>query len=246
MILLNSSHWEIRHTPNKGRALYVLKAIPPGKLIGDYLGKVIHPEEEDENTQGGLYGMNWHDNITYLPQPSDNSHILLINHSCAPNCGIYPYRGHILYISLRKISPGEELTVSYMIEPDTNSKQQYPCLCGEDFCRGTMIVNPSHGKAFWSDFIGKIQQPYLKTLPKYGQYLTPLPKYPASISDNPIWDLFGNTRIGPYNVSDKFIENITSVRNLIRSTGLMIAYPKINLIVIGVLYPNFLLIKLIH
>ena len=36
-----------------------------------------------------------------------------INHSCDPNLRASIVKGHILYISKRKISVGEELTVDY-------------------------------------------------------------------------------------------------------------------------------------
>jgi SET domain-containing protein len=44
-------------------------------------------------------------------------------------------RGHILYMSVRKIRKGEELTVDYHFAKDV---EDIPCKCGAERCRGTI------------------------------------------------------------------------------------------------------------
>lgn len=58
-----------------------------------------------------------------------------VNHSCEPNCFIKVLYGHVLFIALRDIEPGEELTCDYVesYHPDT-----YRCRCGAARCRGTI------------------------------------------------------------------------------------------------------------
>lgn len=243
MILLDSDAWIVRNTVKKSRGVTMKTDIPPGTVIGDYLGKVVHPEEENESAQGGIYGMSWHDEITFLPSKNEPDHLLLINHSCAPNCGIYPFQGHILYASLRKIFSGEELTISYMVEPDSNLGSSYVCLCGEKFCRGTMNASLEHCHAFWDLFIGTAQKPFIPTLPKFGEFLKPLSRYPETVSDHPVWDLFGNTRLKPEEINLDKIPDIAWIRNKIRTTGRTLKFPLQGIIILGVTFPNLLLTK---
>jgi uncharacterized protein len=58
-----------------------------------------------------------------------------INHSCEPNLAARIVKGHILYVSLRDIKPGEELTVDYMFDRKVD---KIPCSCGSRKCRGTI------------------------------------------------------------------------------------------------------------
>ena len=58
-----------------------------------------------------------------------------INHSCSPNCFAQIVKGHILYMSKRDIEKGEELTVDYRFD---NDSEVVPCSCGAKKCRGTI------------------------------------------------------------------------------------------------------------
>jgi len=59
----------------------------------------------------------------------------IINHSCEPNLVSRVMKGHILYISLRDVAPGEELTIDYNF---SDLKEMTPCSCGAPTCRGTI------------------------------------------------------------------------------------------------------------
>ena len=59
----------------------------------------------------------------------------IINHSCEPNLVSRVMKGHILYMRLRPIQVGEELTVDYHL--DWNPPVP-PCQCGTQRCRGTL------------------------------------------------------------------------------------------------------------
>ena len=60
-----------------------------------------------------------------------------INHSCDPNLAARITKGHILYVSVRDIRPGEELTVDYHFEKKV---ERVACSCGSPNCRGTINV----------------------------------------------------------------------------------------------------------
>jgi uncharacterized protein len=55
---------------------------------------------------------------------------LFINHSCAPNLGI---RGQVMYVALRDIMSGEELTYDWAMEE--NRPDRTRCRCGARGCR---------------------------------------------------------------------------------------------------------------
>jgi len=58
---------------------------------------------------------------------------MFINHSCAPNLGI---RGQIVFVALRDIRAGEELTYDWAMEEDTAARTT--CRCGAPRCRGVL------------------------------------------------------------------------------------------------------------
>ena len=64
-----------------------------------------------------------------------DSFSLTFNHSCDPNLESRILKGHILYVSIRPIRKGEELTVDYLFGPD---EEKVACKCGAKRCRGTI------------------------------------------------------------------------------------------------------------
>jgi len=58
-----------------------------------------------------------------------------INHSCAPNAFMQILYDHILFIALRDIEPGEEITIDYESTLHSDDKR---CICGAATCRGTI------------------------------------------------------------------------------------------------------------
>ena len=58
---------------------------------------------------------------------------MFINHSCAPNLGI---RGQIMFVALRDIRAGEELTYDWAMEE--NGPGHTRCRCGARRCRGAL------------------------------------------------------------------------------------------------------------
>lgn len=60
-----------------------------------------------------------------------------INHSCDPNLISKIVKGHILYVSLRDIKAGEELTIDYRFDKKV---ERVVCKCGTEKCRGTINI----------------------------------------------------------------------------------------------------------
>lgn len=58
-----------------------------------------------------------------------------INHSCTPNAFMQILYGHILFVALRDIKAGEEITIDYESTLHSDRKR---CYCGAGSCRGTI------------------------------------------------------------------------------------------------------------
>ena len=56
-----------------------------------------------------------------------------LNHSCEPNLGL---QGQIIYVALRNVAIGEELTFDYAMTDD--DPHEMKCPCGTKSCRGTI------------------------------------------------------------------------------------------------------------
>jgi SET domain-containing protein len=57
--------------------------------------------------------------------------MMFLNHSCEPNVGV---QGQIVFVAMRDVAPGEELTLDYAMIDD--GCEPMPCRCGAAACRG--------------------------------------------------------------------------------------------------------------
>jgi SET domain-containing protein len=127
---------EIRKSKIHRYGVYAAQRIPGNRKVIEYTGEKISNAEADRRHEGGGY--------TYLFELGSRHTIdgavggsgaEIINHSCEPNLITRVMKGHILYMSLRPIKRGEELTVDYNFD-DNGDKT--PCRCGSKKCRGRM------------------------------------------------------------------------------------------------------------
>ncbi len=116
--------------------VYAGQRIPANRKVIEYRGEKIGPEEaERRGDTPYLFVLDHHWTID---GGVGGSGAELINHSCQPNLVSRIMKGHILYMSLREIEKGEELTVDYNYD-DTDETMH--CKCGMDSCRGTINRN---------------------------------------------------------------------------------------------------------
>lgn len=117
--------------------------IPKGHKVIEYTGERITVKESERR---------WNPKRSYLFELTTRTHLdgaiggsgaEYINHSCDPNLKTRIVRRHILYYSTRDITAGEELTVDYRYDHDT---ERMPCHCGSPKCRGTMNLPPPRRK----------------------------------------------------------------------------------------------------
>lgn len=213
-----------------------MKKIEAGTVLGDYLGKLIRPSEEDAyERKYGLYGYYYNDKATIYPDVKAVG-MQLVNHSCMPNCAFFPYHGHSLYYAIRTIFPGEELTIQYFLNAVKEGEDDYYiCHCKSPFCRGTMCNHNSSKDQEVLKFIKSRQGKYLNIMEvPFGYDLPRLKKYPEKIGDYSIYDLFGNWQQVPLICFDKIIPTVKELRQRIRASGRILRFKKLKMDVWGI------------
>ncbi|HEV2350722.1 MAG TPA: SET domain-containing protein-lysine N-methyltransferase [Terriglobia bacterium] len=115
--------------------VYADSDIPAHRKVIEYTGEKIGPRAAARRRKTlYLFVLDHHWTIDGAVGGSGAE---LINHSCQPNLVTRIIRGHILYVSLRPIGKGEELTVDYNFD-DTDETVR--CGCGAEKCRGTINI----------------------------------------------------------------------------------------------------------
>jgi uncharacterized protein len=140
------STYVVRRSPVHGRGLFARTPYEPGELVGEYQGRVIDTSKEEDTSSAWdsdpaytlLFAVD--DYIT-IDAGVDGNSIRFINHSCDPNCETSIDGAKVFVHARRRIEPGEELTYDYNLRPGdpSDGPDTYPCRCGSEMCRGTMI-----------------------------------------------------------------------------------------------------------
>lgn len=235
MFLIPEDSWEVNYVPGHGKGVFATQEIPAGTVIGDYIGRMIRPQEEDKVEKGAhFYLMYYHDYASIYPDLKKPG-IHLINHSCTPNTWMYTYHGHTLYFAIRRILKGEQITVSYQISPQ--DKECAPCThictCGSVLCFQTMHMSERRYNE-WAEFQERQEEKTPRERIRFGEMLPPLPSYPKSIPDNPIYVLFGAKDELSVKIMDRKMPTRSEIRKIIRDTGRTIQFYNLNLKVHGV------------
>jgi hypothetical protein len=242
MFLLPQNAWEMRKRTYKNsegkklnnRGIFATKDIEAGTIIGDYLGLLIPEEEENKYEKDDeLYLMYYDEGITVFPDPK-KAGIHILNHSCEPNTWMYTYKGHTLYFALRKIFKGEELTVSYQVCPIDEDCEPcvHACFCQTPSCTGTWHMSEEKYDT-WREFDDKEAAKTKKAAVPLKQYLSLLDNYPEKIKDNRIYKLFGALGKTPKIINTTTFPTVKAIREEIRTSGRMLKYPKLGIIIRG-------------
>jgi SET domain-containing protein len=118
--------------------IYANEFIPARRKVIEYTGEKISRRETKRRAEASdMIYLFTLDPYWTLDGSVGGSGAEYINHCCEPNLAARIVKGHILYISLRNIKPGEELTVDYHFDKKV---ERVPCRCGADKCRGTINV----------------------------------------------------------------------------------------------------------
>src|SRR5215813_76835 len=96
--------------------VYAEERIPANRKVIEYTGERLNLREAKRRGEGKFTYLFAVDNYWTLDGAVGGSGAEIINHSCEPNLVSRVMRGHVLYMSLRPIQPGEELTVDYNLD----------------------------------------------------------------------------------------------------------------------------------
>jgi SET domain-containing protein len=125
----------LRQSPIHHMGVYAAETIPSRRKVIEYTGERISRRETRRRGLGPQTYLFTLDDYWTVDGSVGGSGAEYINHSCEPNLRASIQKGHILYISKRKIAAGEELTVDYNF---SRKIEDVPCRCGATRCRGTI------------------------------------------------------------------------------------------------------------
>ena len=143
----------------RGWGVKTLKPIPTGNFVMEYTGEIIDFDEterrgeNDYNKIGSsyLFDLDFNgDSDTYTIDATHFGNMSrFFNHSCEPNCAIWPVSTKsanksvykLCFFALRRILSNEELTFEYSgggyVDDNKNqSEKREMCTCGAEKCRG--------------------------------------------------------------------------------------------------------------
>ena len=126
---------KVRNSAIHGRGVFAAESIPANRKVIEYTGERISTKQAAKRGHGACTYYFSLDRYWVLDGSVGGSGAEYINHSCSPNLVTRFMRGHILYMSRRKILPGEELTVDYHF---SRHEETVPCHCQATNCRLTI------------------------------------------------------------------------------------------------------------
>jgi hypothetical protein len=126
----------IRESPIEGRGLFASAGIGRGEVVCVKGGYIFNRTTLDEvQTQLGAAEIQIADDLFIGPLRTDerDGGMIFSNHSCEPNIGV---QGQIIFVALRDIRAGEELTHDWATTDD--DAYEMACRCGSRRCRRTI------------------------------------------------------------------------------------------------------------
>ncbi len=127
---------EVRHSPIHGRGLFAVADIAAGDVVavkGGYIYDAAQWEAARERLDSSEIQVGEHLFIAPADVAQWEGAMLFTNHSCEPNIAI---DGQIVFVAMRDIAAGEELTHDWATTDDADFELE--CHCGTPSCRGVI------------------------------------------------------------------------------------------------------------
>lgn len=124
----------VKESPIHGRGLFAAAPIKQGEIVAAKGGSIMAREAwQTLQLRLGSAEIQIADDLFICPTTESEREdaMLFSNHSCDPNVGV---KGQILFVAMRNIRAGEELTHDWAMTDDDNSSIE--CKCGTKSCRG--------------------------------------------------------------------------------------------------------------
>ena len=151
---------EVRPSPIQGRGLFARARIGRGEVVAIKGGYVVAAEEWQRLARTlGPAEIQIADGFVIAPVRDDEREgaMLFTNHSCEPNIAV---QGQIVFVAMRDIEPGEELTHDWATTDDGDYTM--PCRCHTPSCRQTITgkdwTNPTLQKKYRGWFAWHLQR----------------------------------------------------------------------------------------
>lgn len=125
----------IRCSPIHGKGCFATQYFKKRHKIAEYAGERITNAEAKRRAHRKTLRICGINNRWSLDGSRGGNGTHYINHSCAPNAFMQILYDHILFIALRDIKAGEEITIDYETTLHPDDKR---CICGAAACRGTI------------------------------------------------------------------------------------------------------------
>jgi uncharacterized protein len=126
---------EIRKSAIQGSGCFAIAPFRKRRKIAEYTGERITTSEAKRRGNRKKLRICAINSRWSLDGSRGGNGTHYINHCCEPNAFMQILYGHILFIALRDISPGEEITIDYESTLHSDDKR---CTCGAPSCRGTI------------------------------------------------------------------------------------------------------------
>src|SRR6266536_2669551 len=127
---------EVQESPIHGKGLFAKEAIASGEIVAVKGGYILTKQEWTTFERGlGAADIQVSEELFIAPveQEQRDGSMIYTNHSCDPNIAI---QGQIVFVAMRDIAAGEELTHDWATTDDADYTLAYRC--GSPRCRGTI------------------------------------------------------------------------------------------------------------
>src|SRR6266513_3509936 len=116
----------IRKSPINGKGCFATISFRRRRKIAEYTGERISDLEAQRRAHRAKLRICAIDDSWSLDGSRGGNGTHYINHSCEPNAYMKILYGHIMFMALRDIGPGEEITIDYESTLHSNKKR---CIC---------------------------------------------------------------------------------------------------------------------
>ena len=126
----------VRSSRIQGRGFFAAEPIAKDEIVAVKGGHIVGGQEIAElRRRLGPVEIQIAEDLFIAPvnEEEREGSMIFSNHSCEPNIGV---RGEIVFVAMRDIAAGEELTHDWAMTDDDSDSMT--CRCGTASCRGTV------------------------------------------------------------------------------------------------------------
>jgi uncharacterized protein len=123
----------VKESPIHGKGLFAVEPFAKGEIVCIKGGSIINRQTlESMPPWFRAAEIQIADNLFIAPVKEEDrdGSMIFSNHSCEPNIGV---QGQIVFVAMRDIAPGEELTHDWAMTDD--DENEHRCNCGAAACR---------------------------------------------------------------------------------------------------------------